>query len=199
MGRDKAFLELEGRTLLERALGLCRRVTAEVRIVGDARRLGSYGPVIEDLHPQSGPLGGIHAALVKSETRLNLILGVDMPFLDSGLLQFLVREARQAGAIATVPRVGKRLEPLCAVYEKKFAQAAQSGLEAGENKIDRLFLTIETKIVEEAAIAAAGYPAYMFENLNTPEDLDRARLRIEARRSGGIQPTSTATGRRIRS
>jgi molybdopterin-guanine dinucleotide biosynthesis protein A len=78
--------------------------------------------------------------------------------------------------------VRERLQPLCAVYEKEFAQAAQSSLEAGENKIGRLFLTVETKIVEEAEIASAGYGAQMFENLNTPEDWDRARSRIETGR-----------------
>jgi molybdopterin-guanine dinucleotide biosynthesis protein A len=182
MGSDKAFLVLEGRTLLERALGLCAAVTTEVRIVGDAHRLGGYGRVVEDLHPECGPLGGIHAALLSSETRLNLILGVDMPFLESGWLRFLVSQARRTSALATVPRVRERLQPLCAVYEKEFAQAAQSSLEAGENKIGRLFLTVETKIVEEAEIASAGYGAQMFENLNTPEDWDRARSRIETGR-----------------
>ena len=39
MGADKAFVTLEGRTLLARALELARSVTADVRIVGDARSL----------------------------------------------------------------------------------------------------------------------------------------------------------------
>src|ERR1700684_2169053 len=51
MGSDKAFVVLDGRTLLARALELARSVTSEVRIVGDPAKFAEFAaraPVVED-------------------------------------------------------------------------------------------------------------------------------------------------------
>lgn len=58
MGMDKAFVTLDGKTLLARALEVARAVTAEVRIVGDAAKFAAFGPVVEDEFRGCGPLGG---------------------------------------------------------------------------------------------------------------------------------------------
>ena len=63
MGQDKAFLQLGGRTLLERALDLSKNAAKGVFIVGSAEKFAAFGPVVEDIHTGHGPLGGIHAAL----------------------------------------------------------------------------------------------------------------------------------------
>jgi molybdopterin-guanine dinucleotide biosynthesis protein A len=103
MGRDKAFLELDGRTLLERALELARSVSNDVKIVGRREKFTSYGAVIEDLYPGQGPLAGIHAALTASASELNLMLGVDTPFLEARFLHYLVEQAEASGSVVTVP------------------------------------------------------------------------------------------------
>jgi len=74
MGVDKAFAGLDGRTLLARALQLARSVASDVRIVGNKAKFARFGPVVEDMFPNCGPLGGIHAALRASATDLNLVL-----------------------------------------------------------------------------------------------------------------------------
>src|ERR1700704_3068714 len=81
MGQDKAFLQLGGRTLLDRALDLAKNAVDGVFIVGSAEKFASLGPVVEDIYPGHGPLGGIHAALTRTSTDLNLIIAVDLPFL----------------------------------------------------------------------------------------------------------------------
>lgn len=103
MGRDKAFLTLGGSTLLERALAVARWVSQEVTLVGQREKFAAYGNVIEDVYPGQGPLAGIHAALSGSAFELNLMIGVDTPFLDPKLAQYLVDQARTSGAIVTVP------------------------------------------------------------------------------------------------
>ena len=106
MGTDKAFVMLDGRTLLARALEVARAVTSDVRIVGDAGKFAAFAPVVEDIFRGCGPLGGIHAALRASAAELNLMLAVDVPFVSAGLLEFLIARARGSAAIVTVPRVG---------------------------------------------------------------------------------------------
>src|SRR5690348_1515752 len=85
MGADKAFVPLDGRTLLARALDLARSVTPDVRIVGNPETFASFAPVVEDVFRDRGPLGGIHAALRASTKELNLILAVDVPFVSLAL------------------------------------------------------------------------------------------------------------------
>jgi len=176
MGADKAFVMLDGRTLLARGLELARSVTSDVRIVGDPAKFAPFAPVVEDVFCGCGPLGGIHAALRASQTELSLILAVDVPFVSAALLQYLIKRARDsANATVTVARVGGGWQPLCAVYRREFADAAEQSLHAGRYKIDTLFDATSTQVISEEELAAAGFSASMFRNLNTREELEAAR------------------------
>jgi molybdopterin-guanine dinucleotide biosynthesis protein A len=175
MGTDKAFVTLDGRTLLARALDLAHSVTADVRIVGAATKFAAFAPVVEDVFPGCGPLAGIHAALRSSQTELNLILAVDVPFVSFALLQFLIARARNSPATATVPRTTQGWQPLCAIYRREFANAAEAALRAGRYKIDALFDEAHTHAISEEELESAGFSPNIFRNLNTPEDLARAR------------------------
>jgi molybdenum cofactor guanylyltransferase len=175
MGMDKAFVTLHGQTLLARAVQLCRAVVSEVRIVGDSTKFAPFAPVIEDLFPGCGPLGGIHAALRASENELNLIVAVDLPFLSPALLQFLIARARDSVAVVTIPRAAGRWQPLCAVYRRSFGDSAEAALRAGLYKIDSLFAMTLTRVIEEEELRAAGFALEVFQNLNTPQELAQAQ------------------------
>jgi len=170
MGQDKALLELNNETLLVRVLKLAKLIAPNVRIIGDAKKFAPWGDVVEDIYPEHGPLGGIHAALAGTETDLNLVLPVDMPFLDRAFLDFLVAKGASSSAIVTVPRSGDRLHPLCATYRRSFVEVAKRSLEAGHNRIDALFSDVETQIIEEDEIRRNGFPLNLFRNVNTPQD-----------------------------
>jgi molybdopterin-guanine dinucleotide biosynthesis protein A len=174
MGSDKAFLQLDGETLLCRALKLAGLLTREIKIVGKAEKFAAFGSVIEDVYPDRGPLGGIHAALSASATELNLMLAVDVPFVVPEFLEYLIVQARESRALVTVARVSSRLQPLCAIYRREFANIAGQSLREGKNKIDGLFAIVETRVIEEDELVQAGFWAAMFRNLNTPEDLEEA-------------------------
>jgi molybdopterin-guanine dinucleotide biosynthesis protein A len=176
MGTDKAFVMLEGRTLLARMLELARSVCADVRIVGDPAKFGEFAPVVEDLFPGCGPLGGIHAALRSSQTELNLMLAVDMPFVSTAFLAFLIGRARDSKATVTVARTPEGWQPLCAVYRRAFADSAENALRAGRYKIDALFENTKTQVIEKEELHAAGFSAELFRNLNTPEQQRKAAI-----------------------
>src|SRR5258707_8883815 len=109
---DKAFLSLNGRFLIEHAI-FQARVADDVYIVGPKDKFSAYGRVVADVFPEAGPLGGIHAALKRTRTDLNLILPVDMPFLRREFLSYLLDLALKNSATVTVPRMNGRLQPLC--------------------------------------------------------------------------------------
>jgi molybdopterin-guanine dinucleotide biosynthesis protein A len=178
MGTDKAFLDFDGRTLLERTLELARSVTADVRIVGDREKFAQFAPVVEDVFPGHGPLGGIHAALRSSSSDLNLMLAVDAPFISRALLQYLIREAHHAPeATVVVPCCNKHRQPLCAIYRREFAEVAEEALIAGRNRIDVLFDMVKSRVIGEEELERAGFPTALFCNLNTPADVAEKRKR----------------------
>lgn len=175
MGAEKAFVSLDGRTLLARAMMLARSVAADVEIVGDPEKFAAFGPVVEDIFRGCGPLGGIHAALRASRMNLNLILAVDVPFVSPQLLQYLITRARNApDALVTVPRYSGGWQPLCAVYRPQFADFAEKALREGRYKIDALFDGSRTEVIGERDFETAGFSTNMFRNLNTPQELAEA-------------------------
>jgi molybdopterin-guanine dinucleotide biosynthesis protein A len=176
MGSDKAFLDFGGQSLLHRALGLARSVVPDVRIVGDPQKFTAFAPTIADIYPACGPLGGIHAALTATTTDLNLILAVDLPFLDTRFLQYLIA-ASESAATVTVPQAGGHLHPLCAIYRKQFLAPAARALAENRNKLDALFSEVEVQIIREEELKAASFTPSIFRNLNTPEDLAENRRR----------------------
>ena len=181
MGQDKAFMQLGGRSLLTHALELARAAAGSAQIVGSAEKFAASGTVVEDIYPGQGPLSGIHAALAGTSTELNLIMAVDMPFLQPELLSYLVDQARQTTAMVVVPEAGGRLQPLCAIYRQAFAEVAERSLRAGENKIDRLFSQVETRAIEQEDLERNGFTEEMFRNLNTEQDWQEANLKLSAR------------------
>ena len=172
MGDNKAFIDFHGQTLLDRALAVLRAACGKTTIVGDPAIFGEHGPVVPDLFPGCGPLGGIHAALAHSSFDLNILLAVDMPFVSAELLRFLLREAENdaSSALVTVPRTGRGLQPLCAVYRRGFAAVAELALKAGNYKIDSAFEAIPIKVITERELATAGFSEKDFFNVNTPDD-----------------------------
>jgi molybdopterin-guanine dinucleotide biosynthesis protein A len=171
MGTEKAFVELDGRNLLFRALDLTRAITPNVRIVGSRGKFSNHGSVIEDVFRDCGPLGGIHAALRVSETELNLALAVDMPLVSPSFLRYLIGQAAAATELAIVPRCDGRLQPLCAIYRREFGDAAERALRKGRNKIELVFDEVSIRVIEGDEMARAGFSCDMFRNLNTPEEL----------------------------
>jgi molybdopterin-guanine dinucleotide biosynthesis protein A len=174
MGTNKAFLDFRGQTLLHLSLATLKSVCDDVVIVGDPALFAEFGPVISDLFPGCGPLGGIHAALKHSSADLNLMLAVDMPFVSPELLRFLFAAAENTDSIVTVPHTANGFQPLCAVYRRDFIETAEANLRAGKYKIDASFSAIPLRAIEGSELAAAGFPEKDFFNVNTLDDRSAA-------------------------
>jgi molybdenum cofactor guanylyltransferase len=178
MGADKAFLEVGGRSLLSRALGLARTVIGQVKIVGDPDKFRKFGEVITDHYHDHGPLAGIHAALSNSESDWNLILAVDLPFLTGEFLRYLISQAHSSGAVVTAPQTGAHFHPLCSVYRKEFGVFAERSLKAGKNKIDSLFSGVSLRTIGDEELARECFEPAIFRNVNTPEEWEEAKREL---------------------
>ena len=119
MNHDKAFLEIDGRTLLARQIELARQAGAD-KIFISGRAGKDYSafncPVLEDKFQDAGPLAGIERVLDAASMPLVLVLAVDLPNLTADLVRIIFSSGGEnAGAI---PRINGRIEPLAAFYPK---------------------------------------------------------------------------------
>lgn len=182
MGRPKASLQLDGESMLDRQLRLLRSVARRVTVVGGpAGYLNRLDvPVVPDAVATRGPLGGIYTALLETRTELNLVIGCDLPFATRNLLACLMLRARGEGSDATVPCAPDgRLQPLCAVYRRSALYAVRTRLALGLNKPSGFFPRVRFTAIPWRDLADAGVRPTEFENMNTPEDYEYARRRIE--------------------
>ena len=109
MGVNKALLEFDGRPLIEYAKSILESICVQVFILGQRNLYGRFGQCYEDVYPDCGPLGGIHAALLNSPTEFSLITAVDTPFIKAEFLDYLVERAVNSPAMVTAPCGGELL------------------------------------------------------------------------------------------
>jgi molybdopterin-guanine dinucleotide biosynthesis protein A len=177
MGQEKSTLLLNGNTLLERAIEIAHVASEDVRLLGATDSVTNL-TVIPDRFPGCGPLAGIDAALAATNAELNFILSVDTPFIPQVFVRHLVNRARDNDALVTYPRLTSGYQPLCAVYRKEFGTFADAALRSGNYKIDPLFARIATCTIDDAELRKLGFGEEIFDNLNTPEDWERAQRRL---------------------
>lgn len=169
MGRDKAELEIDGQTLLDRLIDQANMVSDTVLVIG---RTDSRDDVIwlEDDEPGLGPLGGLRTALSHLD-RPVLLVACDMPLVDADALQWLLDAfagADAAHGLATTR--DSQLEPLFSIYNPAVMSLVDERLSEGRRSVRGLiqngdFERVETP--EEIAPKLA--------NVNTPGEFDAIR------------------------
>lgn len=181
---EKALLPLGDRflaeTLIDNLRPLFPRITLVVRSEHSPLKglLGEGVRLVTDVLERRGPLGGIHAALYHCAAPSCFIIGCDMPFPSLPLVERML--ALAAGRPAVVPRRGEYIEPLFAVYARSLEGPARDFLESGGMKIHEFLDTLDVLYLEREEIAELDPRGLSFFNINTPEDLARAR-EIDAR------------------
>ncbi len=173
-GRDKSALTLEGTTILQRQVAALRAVAESVVLVtGSGHHDSASGlPVVPDVMPDAGPLGGIYTAIRASGNDLTLVVACDMPFLDASFLARLVAEA--VGVDVIVPRTADGLHPLCAVYAASAAEPIRRRLARGERAVSEALADLRVREMQPDQIAPYDPNGILLFNINTPDDYARA-------------------------
>ena len=184
MGTPKADLTLGGRTLMERVLDQLQPLCAELIIVGRSITdlLESDHKLVRDLVPGLGPLGGLVTGLFYARYPWTMVAACDLPFLNRGVLEFIIEEALRAptGPRAIVPRTECGWQPLIAAYSRTCLGPARKALAAGVRKVDDLKSHgVIWHSVMADHLRASDHSLKSFINLNTPEELARARQEVE--------------------
>jgi molybdopterin-guanine dinucleotide biosynthesis protein A len=175
-GRAKALLDLGGRRIIERVVDAVAPVLGDPLIVTNTPELYAFLglPMVGDLHPDHGSLGGIYSGLVAAAGDAAFTVACDMPFLHRDLVRLVVERASLGDVV--IPRVGEQLETMHACYAKPCLPAIEERLAAGRFRIVGFFPHVRVVEIAEAEVRAHRDPAVAFMNVNTPEELDRARI-----------------------
>jgi molybdopterin-guanine dinucleotide biosynthesis protein A len=177
MGRNKAFLELDGQPLIEIVIGRMVQVCAEVLIVaGDVGPYTGLGvPVVTDRFRGVGVLGGMHAGLEAATYELTLAVGCDMPFLNPDLLRGFVGWAE--GFDAVVLRYGDKdhVEPLHGAYRRTCLPAIETAIHANRRRIVSFFPQVNVRYVTPEDIIPLDPDLRSFHNINTPQEWQALR------------------------
>jgi len=152
---------------------------------GDAARFEGFGlPVIADVVDGfAGPLAGVltgleHAAAHHPQVSHVISLATDAPFLPRDLAERLMQAVAE-GADMAQARSGGRRHPVFAIWPVSMAGELRAALvDEGLRKIDDFTARFDCAIVDFLP-EDDGAPD-PFTNLNTPEDLEDARIRVTA-------------------
>jgi molybdopterin-guanine dinucleotide biosynthesis protein A len=187
MGRDKALLELGGVPLIVRTVRLVEAVVGSAMVVGDSAAFRALGlRTIADDWPGAGPLGGIATALRASSAPWSLIVACDLPYLTKPWLDYAVGRAVASQADAVIPMNATGTEPLCAVYHRRAEPGIRGPLALGNRKVKDAIESLRVEIIEPAEWKAFDSEGYLFKNMNSPEDYEEARARLDG---GGSRRT----------
>ena len=173
MGTNKSLVDLAGKPLIQHTLDCVRRLNTPVFLV--TNRPDQYRrfqvPMVPDVVPGKGSLGGIYSALMNSTTAFTLCVACDMPFLNLDLLNYLV--SLRTGFDAVVPMIDGQPQGLHAVYHRRCADLMLELMQRNELRISGLFDHLRVRLVGESAIQTIDPELRSFTNLNTPEELAR--------------------------
>ncbi len=199
MGRDKAFVEVGGRPLIERVLERVQQVAEETIIVTNSPQQYAHLParLVPDVVRGRGPLVGIYSGLQAARHDLAIVVACDMPFLKPDLLRFMLAESAEYDvviphtAVSAAPRglharppagptaKTKGLHPLHAAYRRTCLPVIEKLIDTDDLRVIAFLAAVRVRYIEPDEIARFDPRRQSFFNVNTPAEWEQA-LRMEA-------------------
>ena len=180
MGRDKAFIPLAGKPIIERILERTADLgqAETILITNRPKAYAHLGlPMFQDILPEKGALGGIYTAIARSAHPYTLTLACDMPFVNPHLLRYMLalRDAIDGTPWdVIVPRVYGHPQGLHAIYAQTCLRPIRMQLETGNLRVIDFYDVMRVRYLTHAEYAPLDPRGLSFFNINTPEDLQTA-------------------------
>ncbi len=158
-----------------------RSVVDEVVIIAnDPPRFAHFDvPVFGDVYHGIGALGGLHAALSALDAlhvEYGLVVGCDMPLLNPDLLRYMLSLRTSAPPFDVImPRRGEYYEPLHALYSRRCLPTVEHHIRTGERRVLHALAGLRVRYLAADELDRYDPLHLSFFNVNTPQDLERAR------------------------
>ncbi len=176
LGQDKPSLRLGCRSLaLWVASALAPWVETCWLITNQPQVHLSLGlPLLTDLRPWQGPLGGLETALFYAPTPLVLAAAADAPFPAPSLLAALVAQAGQGVKTAVLCHTSRGMQPFPGIYSLRLLSRLTAFLNEGGRHVIRFLEQSRPLALPAEEVMRLDPQSLSFMNLNTPEDLQAA-------------------------
>ncbi|GAB4285036.1 MAG: molybdenum cofactor guanylyltransferase [Marinilabiliales bacterium] len=171
-GTEKAFLKINGKTIIENTLDILKQVFNEILIISNKpEKYTAFSlPVFTDIYRNLGPIGGIHSALHNTRLDAIMVFASDMPFLNKEFINYLIEYFYSVDCDILIPCSDKGIEPLHAIYRKSIIKKLDTFIkETNDYAISKLFPVVNTKFIKTDKYQAK----LSFVNINSPEDIKK--------------------------
>ena len=171
MGREKGLIIWKGKSLAEHAINILAPLCENMIISANSDHYHAFGfPVIRDVFPDCGPMGGIYSALAISGTRKNLVIPSDTPFVTTEIYRYLI--SFKGSYDVVLPRDHDAYhQPLCAIWSKSVLPFMEGQIKKGILGFTPLLEKVETRVVPLSSELDFYHPNTFF-NINSPDDLE---------------------------
>jgi molybdopterin-guanine dinucleotide biosynthesis protein A len=175
-GEPKALMEVGGKRIIERIVEVLGSVLPDLLIVTNTPELYTFLglPMVPDVFPDHGSLGGIYSGLKAAKSDGAFTVACDMPFLKPEVVRLVVSQAGEADVV--IPKVGDQYETLHALYAKACLPHMEAMIRAKRLKVIGFFPQVKVLEIPEADVARLADPHVCFMNVNTLDELARARV-----------------------
>ncbi len=175
-GQNKAFLRVGGKRIIDRLLEVYTRLFDQIVLVTNdpAAYMDIDAMIVTDHYSVRSSLNGLHAGLYAATHEYAFFAACDTPFIRGALIRRLLDVLAHKVDII-IPSTSAGFEPMFAVYKKTCLPAMVWQLERDLLKIQGVFRKVRVKTVAEADLREVDPDLISFFNINTPEDLVRAR------------------------
>jgi molybdopterin-guanine dinucleotide biosynthesis protein A len=175
-GEQKTLMKIGGIRILDRIFDVMTAVFDDIILVTNTpeQYLEWDATIVTDLLPVKSSLTGIHTGLFYTRTDYAFFTAGDTPFLKKEMVAAVV-DGISPGIDIVMPETEFGREPLCAVYARSCLEPARTSIENGRFKIMRTFRKKNVKVISEKTARKADPRLLSFLNVNTPEDLQRAK------------------------
>lgn len=174
MGANKAFLEIGGIRLIDKTINIYREIFSEIIIVtNDPLAYVEFtdAAIVTDIYKGKGPLGGIYTGLFYSKNNYAFVSPCDMPYLNKDFISYLTHQTGKHDVI--IPELAEAYQPLHAIYSRNCLPSIKPRLVADKLKITGFYRDMRVLTISEQQIAPFNPDGRLFQNLNTPEDMEK--------------------------
>ena len=178
MGRDKSGIEVDGVTTAERTIAAFRLLFADVFAVSKTTgRFAGFGcREVADIFDEMGAMVGVLTALKEAKTDYIFVAACDMPFIDKAVVELIV--SKGTGFRAALPLISGKGDPLHALYGRDCFDDMLVFMQKEGRSLNRFIESLpgsQVRYVSEDEIREVDKEALSLFNMNTPEDLEKAR------------------------
>jgi molybdopterin-guanine dinucleotide biosynthesis protein A len=180
MGEDKALRNFLGRPLIERVVERLAPIADELLVTTNQPEAYAFLklPLLPDLQPGHGPLGGLQTALISAKYPSVAVVACDMPFASAPLLVAAAEALVREGADVVIAETSEGFEPLHAVYRRETCiPAIESALESEQRRMISWFPKVKVRRLTTMELTRYDPEGLAFWNVNTPEEFAEAERR----------------------